>query len=257
MYYVGIDIGSTAAKVAIINNDIVSDFVIPTGWSSSETAEAIKERLSIMGLNVYDKSNVLIASTGYGRRAVSYSDMQITEITCHGRGAVDMVGNNCTVIDIGGQDTKIVSMDNGAVSDFLMNDKCAAGTGKFVEIMANRLDLTIGELFDLAKVGHIVKISAMCTVFAESEVVNYIGIGIRREDIAAGIVESVASKVASMCSRQVMSSKVLLTGGLAGCDYLAEAISQKIKRDVISNKNGRYAGAVGAALIMKSKGELL
>ena len=137
MYYVGIDIGSTASKVALQGEKELY-FVLPTGWSSKETAQTIKEKLLSEGVDVR-ADGVKVVATGYGRVAVDFADYVITEITCHARGGREMAGDNCAIIDVGGQDTKVIIVENGMVQDFLMNDKCSAGTGKFLEIMANRL----------------------------------------------------------------------------------------------------------------------
>ena len=172
MNFIGIDIGSTASKVAV-RGEYSNEFVIPTGWNSKETALHIKDKLlEKYNISVNDKSSVVI-STGYGRISVPYSNKEITEITCHGRGIREEFDYNlCTIIDVGGQDTKIINLKDGFVDDFLMNDKCSAGTGKFLEIMANRLNITLDELFELADIGEKIKISSMCTVFAESEIIS-------------------------------------------------------------------------------------
>ena len=183
MNYVGIDIGSTASKV-VVEGDKKEHFVLPTGWSSKETCEKIKNKLLEMGVDVTSDDTKVVA-TGYGRIAVDFADHVITEITCHARGGRELAGGDCSIIDVGGQDTKVIIVQNGMVSDFQMNDKCSAGTGKFLEIMANRLGVTINELFDMAAAGEVIPISSLCTVFAESEVINYIGEGKKREDIAA------------------------------------------------------------------------
>ena len=149
MHFVGIDIGSTAAKVAVIGDSELF-FVLPTGWNSKETSETIKEKLLENNIDVTSDSTKVIA-TGYGRISVNYADKVITEITCHGRGGRELFNENCTIIDVGGQDTKVILIDQGMIQDFLMNDKCSAGTRKFLEIMANRLGVTIAELFDLAE----------------------------------------------------------------------------------------------------------
>ena len=251
MNYVGIDIGSTASKV-VVQGDHEIHFVMPTGWSSKETSRIIKEKLQQADINVTDDHTRVVA-TGYGRIAVDFADHIITEITCHARGGRFFAGDNCAVVDVGGQDTKVIVIENGMVNDFLMNDKCSAGTGKFLEVMANRLGVTIQELFELAAKGNILPISSLCTVFAESEVINYIGAGETREDIAAGVVDSVASKVAQLCQRKSLPECVILTGGLSGCSYFCEILSRKIERSVKTVENGRYAGALGASLIAKEK----
>lgn len=177
----------------------------------------------------------------------------ITEITCHARGGREIGSGDCAVIDVGGQDTKVILISQGMVQDFLMNDKCSAGTGKFLEIMANRLGVSLSELFDLADTGEVLPISSLCTVFAESEVINYIGEGRRREDIAAGVVDSVAAKVAQLALRKELPEQVILTGGLSGSGYFARILSEKIERKVESEDCGRYAGALGAALLAEEK----
>lgn len=251
MYYVGIDIGSTASKVAVIGEKELQ-FVLPTGWSSKETTMLIKEKLLEEGVDVMSEETK-VAATGYGRIAVDFADFVITEITCHARGGRQVAGDNCTIIDVGGQDTKVILVADGMVQDFLMNDKCSAGTGKFLEIMANRLGITLRELFDMAEAGNVLPISSLCTVFAESEVINYIGEGKNREDIAAGVVDSVASKVAQLSQRKTLSDKVILTGGLSHSTYFTKILSSKVGRTVEPTENGRYAGALGAALLAKEK----
>lgn len=253
MYYIGIDIGSTAAKVAVRGQENF-EFIMPAGWNSKETAQTIRERLMSRGINTED-SAVKVVATGYGRAAVEYADKCITEITCHARGGRELGGGNCAVIDVGGQDTKVILIENGMVQDFLMNDKCSAGTGKFLEIMANRLGVTLEELFDLAAQGETISISSLCTVFAESEVINYIGEGRKREDIAAGVVDSVAAKVAQLALRKNLPEQVILTGGLSGNAYFADILSKKIERTVRSENYGRYAGALGASLLAEEKYE--
>lgn len=251
MYYVGIDIGSTASKVAV-RGDKELLFVLPTGWSSKETTMIIKKNLFEEGIDV-ESEEVKVAATGYGRIAVDFADYVITEITCHARGGREMAGNDVSIIDVGGQDTKVILVADGMVQDFLMNDKCSAGTGKFLEIMANRLGITLQELFDMAKTGDVLSISSLCTVFAESEVINYIGEGKKREDIAAGVVDSVAAKVAQLSSRKSLSNNVILTGGLSHSEYFTDILSKKVGKTVKPTKDGRYAGAIGAALLAQEK----
>jgi len=251
MDYIGIDIGSTAAKVVVRGKDSLH-FVLPTGWSSKETASLIREQLLKAGIEA-DSDDSKIVATGYGRAAVDYADKTITEITCHARGGRELAHCDCSIIDVGGQDTKVIQVKNGQVSDFLMNDKCSAGTGKFVEVMANRLGITIDELFELAGKGTPLPISSLCTVFAESEIINFIGEGCRREDIAAGIVDSIAAKVAQLCSRQTMLDTVILTGGLSQVTYFAERLSAKLGANVKSMELGRYAGALGASILAEEK----
>ena len=251
MKYVGIDIGSSASKV-VVDGAVQEHFVLPTGWSSRETTEEIKQRLREMQVDV-EKEDTKVVATGYGRIAVDFADHVITEITCHARGGRELAQGDCSIIDVGGQDTKVILVENGMVVDFLMNDKCSAGTGKFLEIMANRLGVTINELFDLASTGTVLPISSLCTVFAESEVINYIGEGKKREDIAAGVVDSVANKVAQLAQKKQLGEKVILTGGLSHSKYFTRILSEKLKKEIKTEPFGRYAGAYGAALLAKEK----
>jgi len=220
MYQVGIDIGSSATKVAVLKDgEVIKTLLRDTGFSSRKTAEEIYAALE-------------------------------AEITCHGKGGYFLFSENGTIIDIGGQDTKGISVKNGRVMKFIMNDKCSAGTGKFLEIMTNRLGLTQEELSVLARMGNAIEISSMCTVFAESEVISLIGKGTPREDIAFGVVESVVKKVVQLIS-QVKAEKYFLTGGLCEDEYIIERLSKALDKEVISSPLARFAGAIGAALSAK------
>ena len=171
----------------------------------------------------------------------------MTEITCHGLGAAHLFGTDGTVIDVGGQDTKVIQLANGRVTKFAMNDKCAAGTGRFLEVMADRLGIDQVELASLARAGEDVKISSMCTVFAESEVISLVGRGEPRENIAHGIIESVVSRVASLAG-QGSHAPYFLTGGLCENDYVVERLGALLGSEVTTCPEARYAGAIGAAL---------
>lgn len=247
-YYVGIDIGSTCAKTVVMNENrtILHRLLQPTGWSSVDTAAAIQEKLEELDVEL---QRAAVVATGYGRVAVPYADKCVTEITCHGRGACFIHGSeSLTVIDIGGQDTKLIAVEDGQVRDFIMNDKCSAGTGRFLEVMANTLSVRPEELCDLAARGGNTSISSMCTVFAESEVISLIGRGEKKENIAYGVVDSIVKKVASQAGRLSLGTEVCLTGGLCGFAYLRESLSKELGVPVCSCEDGRYAGAIGAAL---------
>ena len=248
MNYIGIDIGSTASKVAILNQEgkLVHCFVQPTGWNSKITSAQIKE--SLMGMNI-ETDDAKIVATGYGRISVDYANQIVTEISCHGKGGGYLFGKDCCIIDVGGQDTKFIQLKNDRVVDFLMNDKCAAGTGKFIEVMANRFGVTIDELFELAQRGTAIPISSLCTVFAESEIINYMGEGKSIEDLAAGVVDSVAQKVATLVMKRPIQCEMILTGGLSDSAYFVNQLSRKLKQPVVMIENGRFAGAIGAALL--------
>lgn len=246
MYQVGIDIGSSAAKaVAMENGEVIKTILLNTGFSSRKTADEIYQAFEAEGIN---KENARYVATGYGRISVPYADDAVTEITCHGKGAYYLFKDNGTIIDIGGQDTKGISLKNGRVMKFIMNDKCSAGTGKFLEVMTNRLGLTQDELSKLARKGNPITISSMCTVFAESEVISLIGKGTPREDIAYGVIESVVTKVVQLIS-QVPGDKYFLTGGLCEDPYILERLSKALDSPVTSVPLARYAGAIGAAIL--------
>ena len=246
MYQVGIDIGSSAAKAVVMNEgEVVRTLLLNTGFNSRKTAEEIYETFKNEGIT---KENARYVATGYGRISVPYADDVITEITCHGKGAAFLFHEDGTVIDIGGQDTKGISLKKGRVMKFIMNDKCSAGTGKFLEVMTNRLGLTQNELSELARKGNPITISSMCTVFAESEVISLIGKGTPREDIAYGVIESVVTIVVQLIS-PVPAEQYFLTGGLCEDEYIIERLVKALGAPVSSAPLARYAGAVGAALM--------
>lgn len=246
MYQVGIDIGSSAAKVAVIENgQVIKTILLDTGFSSRKVAENIYSMLEEDGIT---KENSRYVATGYGRISVPYADKVVTEITCHGKGAQFLFEEDGTVIDIGGQDTKGIVLKKGRVMKFIMNDKCSAGTGKFIEVMTNRLGLTQDELSELARKGNPITISSMCTVFAESEVISLIGKGTPREDIAYGVIESVVTKVVQLIA-QVPGEQYFLTGGLCEDSYVLERLAKALNAPVSSKPLARYAGAIGAAIL--------
>lgn len=249
MNYLGIDIGSTSIKVALLSQDksILHRSVTQTAWDSGEKANDILQEIQASG---YSCENLKIVATGYGRISVDYADKAITEISCHAKGASHIFAEkNATVIDIGGQDTKVIAIQNGRVADFLMNDKCSAGTGKFLQIMAETMKISLPEMCEMARNGENVQISSMCTVFAESEVISLIAKGTPKKDIANAIIQSMANKVKSLSSRLATGSDIIyLTGGLCELDYVIESLSQALGKKVISAPEARYAGAIGAGL---------
>ena len=225
--------------------DIAEKLVMPTGFSSVEAADEVAKRLQQAG---YDANELPVVATGYGRIAVPYANKVVTEITCHARGAWALFADDGTVVDVGGQDTKAIGLAAGKVRKFVMNDKCSAGTGRFLEIMADRLGVSQQELARLAAAGQPTVISNMCTVFAESEVISLVGKGEPRENIARGVIDSVVSRVATLVG-QVPASRYFLTGGLCENDYVRMRLSEELSAPVDSCENGRFAGALGAALL--------
>ncbi|MBQ9526829.1 MAG: CoA activase [Fretibacterium sp.] len=251
MFFAGIDIGSTAAKAVLMNeakDAILARKLMPSGWNSRETAEELLNWLLSLG---HEREDIQITATGYGRVSVPYADNTLTEITCHGKGASFLGGNDLTVIDIGGQDTKVILLKNGRVMDFIMNDKCSAGTGKFLEVMANRLGVTLPEFFAMAERGKDITISSMCTVFAESEIVSLMGQGTPREDIARGAVGSVVAKVLALAGRKGVCGACFLTGGFCETPLMVRKLASALNAEVRTHPDARFAGAIGAALLGK------
>lgn len=246
-YGVGIDIGSTCAKTVAVDakKTIVWRDLRPTGWSSVDTAQAILRDLP----EGVAKAAQFVA-TGYGRISVPFAGKCVTEITCHAKGAARLFrSDDLNVIDIGGQDTKIIIVRGGAVSEFAMNDKCSAGTGRFLEVMANTLAVSPAGLCDMARDGGETRISSLCTVFAESEVTGLIGRGTPRADIAWGVVDSVAQKVKTQAGKLPLGNGPLcLTGGLCDFPFIRERLERAFGREVRTSPDARFAGAIGAAI---------
>jgi predicted CoA-substrate-specific enzyme activase len=254
-YAVGIDIGSTCAKTVLLdqNGEILRRDLWPTGWSSVDTAEAIrKEVFGETELSAAGKEPrpTRCVATGYGRISVPFADKCVTEISCHAKGAVRLFdAKDLNVIDIGGQDTKLIVIENGVVSEFIMNDKCSAGTGRFLEVMANTLSVSPAGLCELASGGKETHISSLCTVFAESEVINLIGRGTPRQDIAYAVVDSIVQKVKTQAGKLSFGKGALcLTGGLCDFEYFRSMLGRAFQREVLTSPDARYAGALGAAL---------
>ncbi len=247
----GIDVGSLTAEVVLFENGKVIHYVImPTGANSKTAAEkAIDTALEAVSLKRSDLEYVV--ATGYGRVSIEFADKRITEITCHGRGAYFINPKVRTVIDIGGQDSKVISLgETGKILDFVMNDKCAAGTGRFLEVMAQALEVELSGLADLSdRAQKTVSISSMCTVFAESEVVSLIARGLPPEDIARGLHQSIADRTAGMVKRVGLEEAVMITGGVAKNGAVVRALSEKLKTDIIVPDEPQIAGALGAALL--------
>ncbi len=243
---IGIDIGSTSAKAAILDDEkLVFKIVLPTGFNGVDASDRLKQSIEEGGFSLDDAESIV--ATGYGRVSVPYAHKTVTEITCHGKGASWLFDSDMTVVDIGGQDTKALQLKGGRVLKFLMNDKCAAGTGKFLEVMANRLGVSLKELSELAMKGEPTPISSTCTVFAESEVISLIGKGTPRENIARGVIDSVIVKVCSLVNK-IGGVNYGLTGGLCEEQYIVDCLAKQLDAPVVTNSDARYAGAIGAAL---------
>lgn len=250
MISIGIDVGSVAAKAAAFDGKkIVSTALLPTGWSPKETGEKLLNQI-MEELNITKGDIKSIVGTGYGRVSLPFIDKKVTEITCHGKGAHYIDPNIRVVIDIGGQDSKVIKLNkNGTVADFLMNDKCAAGTGRFLQVMATALEIDVSDLSTLALNAAPANINSMCTVFAESEVVSLIAEGTSKEAIASGLLHSVCNKTYSLVSKIGVENKVFFSGGVSRNKKLGELLSNKLGVDITSSDESQFLGAIGAAII--------
>jgi predicted CoA-substrate-specific enzyme activase len=248
MYSVGIDIGSVATKAVLFNGSIIGSVIIPTGWSPRDASrEALDRLISTSGIRRESIQSIIV--TGYGRALADFSDRAVTEIACHGRGAFFLNTGVRTVLDIGGQDSKAISLDEqGNVADFVMNDKCAAGTGRFLEVMAHLLGGEVQDLDRMAAGAEAQVISNMCTVFAESEVISLLAKGASKESIARGILESIAGRAAALLGRVPVEQQIAFTGGASRSAVLKELIEQKIRAKLFVSHHAQIAGAIGAAL---------
>lgn len=248
MYSIGIDTGSVATKGVLFNGEIVGELTIPTGWSPKKASEEVLDTL-IKNAGITRNQVKKIIGTGYGRISMDFADKTVTEITCHGRGAHFLNNKTRTIIDIGGQDSKVISLDEkGNVLDFLMNDKCAAGTGRFLQVMINLLGEEIEDIDSLASGAQPQPITSMCTVFAESEVISSLANGATKEAIAAGIIQSIASRASSLLCKIKIQDTVAFTGGVAKSSVLKAAIEDKIRKPIYIAENTQIVGALGAAV---------
>ena len=251
MIVAGIDIGSISAETVILKiNRILAFNILPTGANSKTAGEkSFNEALAQTGIKKEDVK--YIVATGYGRISIPFADKQITEISCHGRGAHFINKGVRTIIDIGGQDSKVIRVDsNGKSMDFVMNDKCAAGTGRFLEVMARSLEIPLQEMGKISlKARGSVTISSTCTVFAESEIVSLVAEGLPIENIINGIHQAIANKISSLATRVGVERVVALTGGVAKNIGVRKALEDKLGIKLFIPDEPQIIGALGAAII--------
>jgi (R)-2-hydroxyacyl-CoA dehydratese activating ATPase len=250
-YAAGVDVGSTQTKAVVIDeaSRIVGRALIDTGANVITAAEtAFAQALACKGLDEREVEYVI--GTGYGRYRVTFGNAQITEISCHGRGAVHMFPKTRTVLDMGGQDTKAIRVSaTGEIIDFCMNDKCAAGTGRFLGAASTALDIPISELGEVAlRAERAVKISTTCTVFAESEVLSWLGKGKKIEDILLGVHQSIAGRSLGLLRRVGIEPEITFTGGVARNTGMIEALNKGLKLKVNVSPDSHFMGALGGAL---------
>lgn len=246
--FIGIDLGSTTVKAVALNGRVLGSAIRPTGANPRKTGEAVLEQ-------VLEKSNgdvQKIVATGYGR--VSFSaDEVISEITAHARGSYSLFPQARTIIDIGGQDSKITRInEQGKVLDFAMNDKCAAGTGRFIENTARALEVSLEDFSNKSLVSKSPsKINSMCTVFAESEVISLLAQGASLEDVSAGVHASVAQRIKAMAEHVGIEKEVIFTGGAAKSIAMRKALEDSLKVKLTVPEEPQIVGALGAAIIAK------
>ncbi len=252
VYVMGVDSGSTSTDAVVVDGEgtVVASVILPTGSKATESArKAIDQVLEKAGIS-RDQVTLAVA-TGYGRDSIPDMDTSITEITCHARGAHALAPEAMTIVDIGGQDSKVIKLDrDGGVVNFVMNDKCAAGTGRFLEMMARTMELPLDEFCRQGlEWKKDVKISSMCTVFAESEVVSLVADDTPVPDIIHGLDQSVASKIRSLAKRVKAEPPYLMTGGVANNEGVVAAIGEALGAPVTTSEDSQLCGALGAALL--------
>ena len=255
IYTLGIDIGSTASKCVMLadGKEIVAKSLISVGAGTSGPQRAIDEVLESAGKKREEMAFVL--ATGYGRNSLmNYADKQMSELSCHAKGAHFLFPEVHTVIDIGGQDVKILQIEDGIMTNFAMNDKCAAGTGRFLDVMARVLEVDVKDLGRLGSMStKYVGISSTCTVFAESEVISQLSMGTDKCDIINGIHKSVAGRVAGLAHRIGVRDQVVMTGGVAQSQGVVKALQDELGHEIHTSPLTQYNGALGAALFAFDK----
>jgi len=246
-------LGSTMTKVVIIDGDeeICSRVIGPTGAEHRRLANKVMEEALQKANLPFDEISYVVA-TGYGRINVPFADRQVTELTCHTRGLVSLFPTVSTAIDIGGQDAKGLKIRDGKLIDFVMNDRCAAGAGRFLEVLATTLGLKVDDLGDISlKSTNEVEISSTCTVFARQEVMSRISEGIPLEDIVAGLHDAIASRVVRMVAKLKIEPDVVFTGGVAKNIGVVKALEENLGCEVFVPEEPLLSGATGAALLGK------
>lgn len=250
IYTLGIDVGSTASKCILLKDgkEITAKSLIDVGAGTSGPQRAIDAVLEAANMKREDMAFVL--ATGYGRNSLmGLADKQMSELSCHARGASFLFPDVHTVIDIGGQDVKVLHIENGTMTNFQMNDKCAAGTGRFLDVMARVLEVKVEDLGRLGAMStRQVGISSTCTVFAESEVISQLAMGTDKCDIINGIHRSVAGRVAGLAHRIGVVPEVVMTGGVAQNTGVVEALEAELGCKIHTSPLTQYNGALGAAL---------
>ena len=251
-YYLGLDVGSTASKCVITDAEgrIVSSGLRTSGAGTAGPRACVEEALSRVPELGSLEDVAASCTTGYGRHLEEWADMQMSELSCHAKGAVWLFPGVRTVIDIGGQDAKVLSISkNGKLTDFAMNDKCAAGTGRFLDVMASVFGCKVEDLSGLDRESsEVAPISSTCTVFAESEVISKLAAGTPIPNIAAGVHESVVERTYGLAKRAGITPLVVMTGGVALNEALRMRLERRVGHPIATSELAQFAGAYGAAL---------
>lgn len=255
MYTLGIDIGSTTSKCAVLKDgeELVATSLRVGGMGTEGPQEALDDLWAAAGLRAEEMARTIV--TGYGRKNYEGADGEVSELTCHAMGGRFVFPGLRTVIDIGGQDAKIISLtEDGRMANFVMNDKCAAGTGRFLDVMASILRMDVSELAPCAAQStQPASISSTCTVFAESEVISQLAMGTNKCDIIHGIHKSVAGRVSGLCHRIGVRDDVVMTGGVAQNHGIVKALQEQLGHEIHTTPLTQYNGALGAALFAYQK----
>jgi (R)-2-hydroxyacyl-CoA dehydratese activating ATPase len=251
-YFAGIDVGSTMTKAVILNHGIIASIVGPTGPEQRRLANQVMD-VALKKAALPFRAITYIVATGYGRINVPFADKQFTEITCHAKGIIHLFPKARTVIDIGGQDVKATKIDaHGKTVDFVMNDKCAAGSGRFIEMIADTLGVSLDEVGDLSlQSKNPAKISNICTIWAQQEVAASLAQGKPMSDLLAGVHHSLADRIVRMVNRLRVEEAIILTGGGAKNKGLVRALSEQLGHEIWVPEEPLITGALGAALLGK------
>lgn len=255
IYSMGIDVGSTSSKCIILKDgkDIVAKSLIGVGTGTTGPSRAVEEVFKQCNLGIEDMNYIL--ATGYGRNSIKWANAEMSELSCHAKAAYFLFPNVRTVIDIGGQDAKVLRINkDGMLMNFAMNDKCAAGTGRFLDVMARVMEVKVDDLEQLsAKSTKVVNISSTCTVFAESEVISQLANNSNVCDIVRGIHRSVAGRVAALAKRVGVEDDIVMTGGVARNNGVVVALEEELGKKIFVSPLAQYSGALGAALFAYQK----
>jgi predicted CoA-substrate-specific enzyme activase len=251
-YFAGIDVGSTMTKAVILNEGIIASIIGPTGPEQRRLANKVMEE-ALKKAALSFQAITYIVSTGYGRINVPFADKQFTEITCHAKGIIHLFPKAKTLIDIGGQDIKAMKIDAaGKTTDFVMNDKCAAGSGRFIEVIADSLGIPLDKVGDLSlQSKNPAKISNICTIWAQQEVAASLAQGISISDLLAGVHYSLVDRICRMVNRLRVEDQVIVTGGGAKNRGLLKALSEQLGHKILVPEEPLITGAFGAALLGK------